>query len=1115
MATKRVYLSSTFVDLKDFRDKVLERLRRAQSVAVAMEYYAAFDDRPADKCLADVASCQIYVGILAKRYGYVPDENNPERLSITEMEYRRACEPGDDKPALARLMFQLDPDEPWRDRFNDKVTGDNEAGARIDRFRSEVSKRHGIRLFRNPEELAGLVLEAILATLQRDETPAAAGASKPSYRWLAAWDFSAYMAHKGKDFVGRSWLFRDIDAWLAQPAPRALLIRADFGVGKSAIMAELIRRNPAGAIVGWHFCQHDTQDTLNPVTFVRSLAAQFATALPGYRTLVEAEAALQDGLDRAGEDPASTFEAAIVAPLARIEPPNGPRLLVVDALDEALEFDAAAGQRHGSIIRLLANKAGRLPDWLRLLVTSRNNPDVIRPLSTFGLKEIDAENIANQADLRDYALLRCMREPLATRLCETNRSAEDIADLLRDKSLGKFLYTIRALDDLENGNISPDDLAGLPPGMDSFYLDAFERRFARAGRNYNEARDLLGVLALAKEPLPLATLAEILGQPEAALQAVRRLLPDFIRLRGKLWAFDHFSLAEWLTGVGNDGFARAGDYAVVVAAAAERLSAWALQRISHGNAHESQYLVRHLAAHLADANERRDVFRKLMLTSYDWLAERLRLRGADALIADCGHLGDAPEAPSMRALLRSSAHVLRRYPDQLPAQLLGRVRSLGEADNPLTELLAATKAWFDRRPTDPNGPILLPTTGSLRISASQIARFEGHTAGVTSLVALADGRLASGSYDDTVRLWDPEGIGEPRVLEGHTDGITSLVALADGRLASGSDDGTVRLWDPAGGRAPRVLEGHTDGITSLVALADGRLASGSEDGTVRLWDPEGVREPRVLEGHTGWVTSLVALADGRLASASDDGTVRLWDPAGMGEPRVLELHTSLVTSLVALADGRLAYGSDDGTVRLWDLEGGREPRVLEGHTREVTSLVALADGRLASASVDGTVRLWDPEGMGEPRVLEGHTDGITSLVALADGRLASGSFEGTVRLWDPEGVREPGVLEGHTGWVTSLMALADGRLASASWDGTVRLWDPEGVREQRVLEGHTDWVTSLVALADGRLASGSGDNTVRLWDPRGRARAARPRRSHGSGHKPRGAGRRPARLRVD
>ncbi|MBK6973769.1 MAG: hypothetical protein IPH26_12765 [Sterolibacteriaceae bacterium] len=929
------------------------------------------------------------------------------------------------------------------------------------------------------------MLEAILATLQRDETPAAAGASKPSYRWPAAWDFSAYMAHKGKDFVGRNWLFRDIDAWLAQPAPRALLIRADFGVGKSAIMAELVRRNPEGAIVGWHFCQHDTQDTLNPVTFVRSLAAQFATALPGYRTLVEADAALQDGLDRAGEDSASAFEAAIVAPLARIEPPNGARLLVIDALDEALELDAAAARRHGSIIRLLANKAGRLPDWLRLLVTSRNNPDVIRPLSTFGLKEIDAENIANQADLRDYALLRCLREPLAARLCETNRSAEEIADLLRDKSLGKFLYTIRALDDLENGNISPDDLAGLPPGMDGFYLDAFERRFARAGRNYDEARDLLGVLALAKEPLPLATLAEILGQPEAALQAVRRLLPDFIRLRGKLWAFDHFSLAEWLTGVGDDGFARAGDYAVDVAAAAERFHAWASDKIRQGKAHESAYLVRHLAAHLGDTNERRDVFRKLMLTSYDWLAERLRLAGADALIADCAHLGDAPEAPSLRALFCSSAHVLRRHTDQLPAQLLGRIRSLGKADNPLAELLAATKTWLDRRPTDPNHPILLPTTGSLRISASQIARFEGHTDSVSTLVALADGRLASGSDDGTVRLWDPEGMGEPRVFEGHTGGVKSLVALADGRLASGSDDNTVRLWEPAGVREPRILVGHTSLVTSLVALADGRLASASFDGTVRLWDPDGVGEPRVLEGHTNWVTSLVSLADGRLASGSDDGTVRLWDPEGVREPRVLEGHTREVTSLVALADGRLASGSVDGTVRLWDPDGVREPRVLEGHTNWVTSLVSLADGRLASASWDGTVRLWDPEGVREPRVLEGHRFWVTSLVALADGRLASASDDNTVRLWDPEGVHEPRVLGGHTRQVTSLVALADGRLASGSVDGTARLWDPDGVREPRVLEGHRFWVTSLVALADGRIASASGDGTVRLWDPEG------------------------------
>ncbi len=298
MAARRIFLSSTFVDLKDFREKVLDRLRRAQSVVVAMEDYAAFDERPADKCLADVASCDIYIGVLGRRYGYVPLDDNPEQLSITEMEYRRAGNPGPGKPPLKRLMFQLDPAAGWPDEHSDARTGENGAGARIDRFRTDVSARHGIQTFREPEELAGLVLESLLAMLQPES----------AWRWPAIWDFGAYMAHKGKDFVGRDWLFRDIGDWLAKPAPRALLIRADFGVGKSAILSELIKRNPGGAVVGWHFCQHDTQDTLAPATFVRSLASQLAAALPAYRTLVEAEPALQDKLDRAGDDPASALD---------------------------------------------------------------------------------------------------------------------------------------------------------------------------------------------------------------------------------------------------------------------------------------------------------------------------------------------------------------------------------------------------------------------------------------------------------------------------------------------------------------------------------------------------------------------------------------------------------------------------------------------------------------------------------------------------------------------------------------------------------------------------------------------------------------------------------------
>ncbi|HSL05741.1 MAG TPA: DUF4062 domain-containing protein, partial [Nitrospiraceae bacterium] len=83
MAT--IYLSSTFEDLKDYRRVVFDALRKSGHQVIAMEDYVASDQRPVDKCLKDVEKSDIYVGLFAFRYGYVPpsQHNNPNGLSIT------------------------------------------------------------------------------------------------------------------------------------------------------------------------------------------------------------------------------------------------------------------------------------------------------------------------------------------------------------------------------------------------------------------------------------------------------------------------------------------------------------------------------------------------------------------------------------------------------------------------------------------------------------------------------------------------------------------------------------------------------------------------------------------------------------------------------------------------------------------------------------------------------------------------------------------------------------------------------------------------------------------------------------------------------------------------
>jgi len=142
--------------------------------------------------------------------------------------------------------------------------------------------------------------------------------------------------------------------------------------------------------------------------------------------------------------------------------------------------------------------------------------------------------------------------------------------------------------------------------------------------------------------------------------------------------------------------------------------------------------------------------------------------------------------------------------------------------------------------------------------------------------------------------------------------------LGDGRLASGSGDNTIRLWDPATGACERVFEGHQDWVRALAVLGDGRLASGSHDKTIRLWDPATGACERVFEGHQREVNALAVLGDGRLASGSGDNTIRLWDPAQPdGAPQVLFVADAYITALIAHPTRPLLIAGDSSGRLHW------------------------------------------------------------------------------------------------------------------------------------------------------------------------------------------------------
>ena len=289
--------------------------------------------------------------------------------------------------------------------------------------------------------------------------------------------------------------------------------------------------------------------------------------------------------------------------------------------------------------------------------------------------------------------------------------------------------------------------------------------------------------------------------------------------------------------------------------------------------------------------------------------------------------------------------------------------------------------------------------------------WQAHTDMVTSIAFSPDERtLASGSFDNSVKLWDVES--RALLWTGwHTKGPLCLAFAPDGSLlASGGHEATVRLWDAKLGTPLEELP-HPGPVFSLAWSPDGRLfASGGFDGHIRLWERQQTGPARCVQtlwGHTNWVRGLAFAPDGsRLASASWDGTVKLWEVGETGSRRCLQTlvgHTEKVNCVAWSPDGgTLASSSFDHTIRLWDGQEGRSWAALQGHSSVVNSLAFTPDSHsLLSGSDDGTVRLWDVERGESLRVMQGYTASLYDLDRSPDGtRLASAGADSVVTLWE-------------------------------------------------------------------------------------------------------------------
>ena len=426
-----------------------------------------------------------------------------------------------------------------------------------------------------------------------------------------------------QNYCPRQWLLDATLNWLDNRKERVLLVKGSPGTGKTAFSLWIATRKLPEKIHAWHLCQYNDVNTRSLLTCVKSLTWYLASRLPQFYDSFDDWGMLEQITSGGDENAAAAFKKLILENLINTHVIGETIVILIDGLDEA---------SHGGSNRLagiMAQYADVMPQWLRFIITTRNDSSVTMPLKDISFV-IDLDEKSNRANCTSD-INAFVKANLDKGIIEKNNN---IVDVITKRSGNVILYA-KLMCDAMNNDLDVNMLQ-LPKGLRSYY-DAHMRRYFGTEGDFDfdtYALPILQLVLTSYQPIKREFIYERIRDMEEWCKTDNRTkFKQVLNCFGPLLKEDedyillfHKSLSEWFNDKDNNSFYVSREDGI------EKMCEWGTMVLSDDLADEELaiHFYTFQPQYLIEANRNKDLIK--LFTDLEFWKRRRDALGVDSML---------------------------------------------------------------------------------------------------------------------------------------------------------------------------------------------------------------------------------------------------------------------------------------------------------------------------------------------------------------------------------------------------------------------------------------------------------------------------------------------------